>query len=60
MKLGDVLASMALAAEVMPFDGGKKSGENPYRLRNKTAHGIARKAKNKAAKASRKRNRQKS
>ena len=61
MNKSDVAGLLALGAALgFSQDQGyfpAKHGENPYRLRNKTAHGIARKAKNKAARKSRLRNR---
>lgn len=62
MKMSDISAMIGLAALMGPqstpsgFKPEREFGLN--RLRNKTMHGVARKAKNKAARASRKLNRQ--
>lgn len=62
MKMSDISAMIGLAALMgrqFTSSGFKPECESgKYRLRNKTAHGVARKAKNKAARASRKQNRQ--
>jgi len=60
MKLADVLGAQLLAAAMtgqLGSDGGIKDKGKSARLRNKTGHGRARKAKNKAARKSRLRNR---
>jgi len=60
MKLADVLGAQLLAAAMtgrLETNGGIKDKGKPARLRNKTGHGIARKAKNKSARKSRLRNR---
>lgn len=57
MKPSDVAAMLGMAALMMPSGVVDSGSERSYRLRNKTAHGRMRKAKNKQARASRKRNR---
>ena len=62
MKMSDITSMPGLDVVMGPqftSQGFKPEREfGKYRLRNKTAHGVARKAKNKAARASRKLNRQ--
>ena len=59
MNRSDVAAFLGLATLFTGGGSGRSKEETQkYYLRNKTAHGRARKAKNKAARASRKLNRQ--